>query len=155
MQIFEQSEETGRIKDFLATANPGDVLTYAAIEDATCVVMDDVGKGKLRRALHALRLDYDCEPSVGITLASHVNGMRIVGGKLERVRSAIGRAEKSSRRVHQRFFELMSPEDQRRSIFVGAAFSAMNEAAKRVRYDDANSPTNTTLVIPPQPPVGT
>ena len=154
MRIFEESEESRRIKDFLAQTKPGEVLTYKAIEAATFVKMDDSGKERLRRAIRALKLDYDCDPGIGIKMADHINGTVIVSGKLQRVRSAIGRAEKSSTRIQQKFFHLMSPEDQRRSIFVGAVFGAMNEAAKRIKREVPPTSANTKMTIPLLPSKG-
>jgi hypothetical protein len=131
--LFETSEETLHLRAFLAAQPPGARLTYAGIEEATGITMDDTGRGKLRRAAAREGLPYDTLIGMGIELASPGNGVHIIGGRLERIRHAITRTERTHANIQARFLHEMSKEDQKRCVYVGVIFSAMHAAAERVK----------------------
>jgi hypothetical protein len=131
--LFETSEETLHLRAFLAVQPPGARLSYSEIEAATGIRMDDSGRGKLRRAAVREGLPYDCLIGEGIELAGPGNGIHIIGGRLERIRHAITRTEKTHANIQARFLDQMSTEDQKRCVYVGVIFSAMHAAAERVK----------------------
>lgn len=131
--LFETSEQTLKLRAFLAQQPPGAQLTYDHIEQFTGIAMDINGRGKLRRAAAREHLAYDSVIGVGIELASPVNGVHIVGGRLERIRKAIMRTERTHAVIQQRFLDQMSEEDQKRCVYIGVVFSAMNAAAERIK----------------------
>jgi hypothetical protein len=131
--LFETSQETLHLRAFLAGQPPGARLTYAGIEEATGIPMDVLGRGKLRRAAAREQLPYDTMIGRGIVLADAGNGVHIIGGRLERIRRAITRTEKTHADIQSRFLDQMSEEDQKRCIYIGVIFSAMHAAAQRVK----------------------
>jgi hypothetical protein len=131
--LFETSEQTLKLRAFLAQQPPGARLTYEYIEQFTGITMDDAGRGKLRRAAAREHLPYDTMIGMGIELASPGNGVHIIGGRLERIRHAITRTEKTHANIQARFLDAMSEEDQKRCIYIGVIFSAMHAAAQRVK----------------------
>jgi hypothetical protein len=131
--LFETSEQTLKLRAFLAGQPPGARLSYDYIEQFTGITMDAVGRDKLRRAAAREHLPYDTMIGEGIVLADAGNGVHIIGGRLERIRHAITRTEKTHANIQSRFLDAMSKEDQKRCVYIGVVFASMNVAAERIK----------------------
>jgi hypothetical protein len=131
--LFETSAETLKLRAFLAAQPPGARISYSEIEATTGVPMNSSGRGKLRRAAIREKLPYDSVISWGIEMAAAENGVRIVGGRLERIRRATVRTEKTHQIIQQRFLEQMNPQDHAACLYIGVVFASMNAAAEKIK----------------------
>ena len=131
--LFKASDETLRIKEYLEQKNPGDIVTYDEIGAETGVNMNSKGKSRLRSALKSLGLDFDTIRGQAIVLASAQNGLGIVGGKMQRISSAINKSRETHRRIQERFLAEMTQEEQKRMVYIGATFAIIHEYSQQLK----------------------
>lgn len=127
------SESTIKIQAFLEKQKPGVEVSYKRIEHESGVRMDARGKQYLRSALRRAKIESSTIIGEGIVLADPDNAMGIVAHKLKRIDGAVRRGERSHKNIQEQFFESMSPEEQRKILFVGAVFGAIRVASENGR----------------------
>ena len=131
--LFEVSNETRVIKEFLQKQAPDSILDYLSIEQATGIRMDSAGRRRLRSAARSAGLEYDSIPNSGIRLAGPESAIDIAGGKLERIGSAVKRADKSTKRMSGQFLMDMNDENKSRMLQVTGMLGAICAAAEVYR----------------------
>ncbi len=145
------SKESVILSQFLSEQKPGSDLSWAAIEVATGVKMDTLGKGTLRRAAERLRLEYTSNHGYGIVLASAGTALPIVSERLVRIDRAVRRGDRTQQTIQEQFFASLNEDEQKRILFAGAVFGAIRVAAEsgRMLYGrrDSKSPV-VTIEIP-------
>lgn len=143
--IAEVSKQTLRIEGVLKTFRPGEYIPYHTIEQLSGVRMDHKGKGYLRTALNRLRIEYSPVIGKGIELASPTNAISIVSKRVIRIDNSVKKAEKTTRRVTDQFYNQLTEAEQNNVNFIGSAFAAIrlySQSAKKFFQKPEHKPIN-------------
>ena len=149
--VAKVSEKTLKIEAYLKTFQPGEELSFIALEVGSGVKMDTKGKGYLRTALKRAKLEYSPIHGEGIKLANPEMTMPILINKLTKVDRAVKRADKSHKNLQTKFFASLTKTEQNQLLYVGAVFGAIRVAAEngKLIYSGKNKMSNAeTLQIP-------
>lgn len=123
--IAEVSKETLRIENVLKTCKPGEFLSYANITNLSGVKMDNRGKQFLRTALNRLKLEYSPVMGKGIELAGPMNAIGIVSKRVIKIDNSVKRAEKTTKRVTNQFYDQLGEHEQKNINYLGAVFASL------------------------------
>lgn len=148
--IAQVSEDTLKIQAFIDSQRPGAILTYTEIQSATGVRMNTDGKAKLRRACKRARREYSPVRGSGIRLASAETALSLVSNRLVSINNATKRGDKTTKLMHEQFFESLSTAEQRQILFAGAVFGAIRVAAEngKLLYKKNKEVANDVVQIP-------
>lgn len=125
MTIAEVSKQTLQIENVLKAAKPGDTITYKNLEVLSGVRMDNKGKGYLRTAMNRLKLEYSPVRGEGIELASPENSISIVSKRVVKIDNSVRRAEKTTKRVTNQFYDKLNEHEQRNVNYLSAVFASL------------------------------
>src|SRR6186997_969054 len=120
--IAEVSKQSLQIENVLKAAKPGDFITYKNLEVLSGVRMDNRGKGYMRTALNRLKLEYTPRMGEGIELASPENAISIVSKRVIKIDSSVRRAEKTTKRITNQFYDDLPEHAQKNVNYLGAVF---------------------------------
>lgn len=123
--IAEISKQALKIEAALKSAKPGELITYKNMEIMSGVLMDDKGKGYLRTALNRLKLEYTVIRGEGIELASAENAIAIVSRRVIKIDNTVKRAEKTTKRISNQFYDKLSESEQRNVNYLSAVFGSL------------------------------
>jgi hypothetical protein len=123
--IAEVSKQTLQIERVLKQAKPGDFITYKNLEVLSGVKMDNKGKSYMRTALNRLKLEYSPRPGEGIVLASPENSISIVSKRVIKIDSSVKRAEKTTKRITNQFYDKLTEHEQRNVNYLSAVFASL------------------------------
>lgn len=123
--IAEISKQTLQIESVLKNAKPGDIITYKNLEILSGVRMDNKGKGYMRTALNRLKLEYSPIVGEGIELASPENSISIVSKRVIRIDSSVRKAEKTTKRITNQFYDKLSEHEQKNVNYLSAVFASL------------------------------
>lgn len=138
--LFEASNETRILKEYLQKQAPDSMLDYLSIESATGIRMDAAGRRRLRSAARSAAIEYDSIPNSGIRLAGPDTAIDIAGGKLERIGTAVKRADKSTKRISGQFLMEMTDENKQRMLHVTSMLGAICAAAEIYKMSKKQPP---------------
>lgn len=134
METFkEPSAETLKIENALKVTRPGEFISYKNIEQFTGVRMDNRGKGFLRTALNRLRLEYTPLKGKGIQLASAETAIAIVSRRVIKIDNSVKRAEKTTKRISNQFYDKLSEPEQKTVNFLSSIFSALRSYSRSAK----------------------
>lgn len=125
MTIAEVSKQTLQIESVLRAAKPGDFITYKNLELLSGVKMDNKGKGYMRTALNRLKLEYSPRMGEGIELASPENSISIVSKRVIKIDSSVKRAEKTTKRITNQFYDKLTEHEQKNVNYLSAVFASL------------------------------
>lgn len=123
--IAEVSKQALQIEGVLRNAKPGDILTYKNLEILSGVRMDNKGKGYLRTALNRLKLEYAAIRGEGIELASPTNSIALVSRRVIKIDNSVKRAEKTTKRISNQFYDQLNEHEQRNVNYLSAVFGSL------------------------------
>lgn len=123
--IAEVSKQTLQIESVLKAAKPGDFITYKNLEVLSGVRMDNKGKGYMRTALNRLKLEYSPRMGEGIELASPENSISIVSKRVIKIDNSVKRAEKTTKRVQNQFYDKLTEHEQKNVNYLSAVFASL------------------------------
>jgi hypothetical protein len=123
--IAEVSKQTLQIESVLKQAKPGDYITYKNLEVLSGVKMDNRGKGYMRTALNRLTLEYSPVTGHGIILASPENSISIVSKRVIIIDSSVKRAEKTTKRITNQFYDKLNEHEQKNVNYLSAVFASL------------------------------
>lgn len=123
--IAEVSKQTLQIESVLKTAKPGDFITYKNLEILSGVKMDNKGKSYMRTALNRLKLEYSPRMGEGIELASPANSISIVSKRVIKIDNSVKRAEKTTKRVQNQFYDQLTEHEQKNVNYLSAVFASL------------------------------
>lgn len=123
--IAEVSKQALKIESVLRASKPGDFITYKNLEILSGVKMDDKGKGYMRTALNRLKLEYSPVVGEGIQLASPENAIAIVSKRVIKIDNSVKRAEKTTKRVTNQFYDKLTEHEQRNVNYLSAVFASL------------------------------
>lgn len=123
--IAEVSKETLRLENILSASKPGEFISYKNIESLSGIKMDNRGKGFLRTALNRLKIEYTPVRGKGIELASASNAIAIVSRRVIKIDNSVKRAEKTTKRVTNQFYDKLSEHEQRNVNYLSAVFASL------------------------------
>lgn len=129
----EVSQQTLKIENSLKLCKPGEFIDYIKLEKLTGVKMDNTGKGYLRTALNRLKLEYTTIKGVGIELASETNAIAIVSRKVIRIDNSVKRAEKTTKRITNQFYDKLSDHEQKNVNYLSAVFSSLRAYSRSAK----------------------
>lgn len=144
--ISEVSKQTLQIESVLKAAKPGDFITYRNLEILSGVKMDTKGKGYMRSALNRLKLEYCPVIGEGIQLASPENSISIVSKRVIRIDSSVRRAEKTTKRITNQFYDKLTEHEQKNVNYLSAVFASLraySQSAKTFFKKTENKAINT------------
>lgn len=131
--IAEVSKQTLQIESVLKQAKPGDFITYRNLEVLSGVKMDNRGKAYMRTALNRLKLEYSPRPGEGIVLASPENSISIVSKRVIKIDSSVKRAEKTTKRITNQFYDKLTENEQRNVNYLSAVFASLRAYSQSAR----------------------
>lgn len=143
--IAQASSQTLRIENVLKTSRPGEFITYKNIEVLSGVKMDNKGKGYLRTALNRLKLEYSPVPGEGIELASAQNAIVIVSKRVVKIDNSVKKAEKTTKRITNQFYDKLSESEQKNVNYLSAVFASLraySQSAKMFFKKTEHKPIN-------------
>lgn len=144
--ISEVSKQTLQIESVLKAAKPGDFITYKNLEILSGVKMDNKGKGYMRTALNRLKLEYSPRMGEGIELASPENSISIVSKRVIKIDNSVKRAEKTTKRVTNQFYDKLTEHEQKNVNYLSAVFASLraySQSAKTFFKKTENKAINT------------
>ena len=129
------SEESLALVNYLKDVEHGQILSYQQIEQDTGVKMNtQAGRSYLRTACKKLKREYSCLRGVGIQLMGVNTATTLIVGRLVKIDNAVKRGERTYNNVSVAFYNELSPAEQKKINFVGAAFGAIRVAAENGKY---------------------
>lgn len=131
--IAQASSQTLKIENVLKAYKPGEFIPYKNIESLTGVKMDNKGKGYLRTALNRLKLEYSPVSGQGIELASAQNAIVIVSKRVIKIDNSVKRAEKTTKRITNQFYNDLPEHDQKNVNYLSAVFAALSAYSKSAK----------------------
>lgn len=143
--IAQASSQTLRIENVLKTSRPGEFITYKNIESLSGVKMDNKGKGYLRTALNRLKLEYSPVSGQGIELASAQNAIVIVSKRVVKIDNSVKKAEKTTKRITNQFYDKLSESEQKNVNYLSAVFASLraySQSAKMFFKKTEHKPIN-------------
>lgn len=143
--IAQASSQTLRIENVLKSSRPGDFITYKNIEALSGVKMDNKGKGYLRTALNRLKLEYSPVAGQGIELASAQNAIVIVSKRVVKIDNSVKKAEKTTKRITNQFYDKLSESEQKNVNYLSAVFGSLraySQSAKMFFKKTEHKPIN-------------
>lgn len=123
--IAEVSKQALKLESVLKDAKPGEVITYKNLELLSGVKMDERGKGYMRTALNRLKLEYSPLRGEGIELASPENSISIVSRRVIKIDSSVRKAEKTTKRITNQFYDKLTEHEQRNVNYLSAVFASL------------------------------
>lgn len=123
--IAEVSKQTLQIERVLKQTKPGDFITYKNLEVLSGVKMDNKGKGYMRTALNRLNIEYSPVPGEGIQLASPENAIAIVSKRVIKIDNSVKRAERTTKRVTNQFYDKLTKNEQQNVNYLSAVFASL------------------------------
>jgi hypothetical protein len=123
--IAEVSKQTLLIESALKDSKSGEFITYKKIESITGVKMDNKGKSYLRTALNRLKLEYSPVRGEGIELASPENSIALVSKRVIKIDNSVKRAEKTTKRITNQFYDKLSEAEQKNVNYLSAVFGSL------------------------------
>ena len=142
MSNFKPSHDSTVIESFFSTAPHGAFISYADIESATSVTMDNAGKSALRQALNRLKLPYDVRRGEGVELCGKDNAERIIAGKIRRIDTSVKNADKTQKQVCSLHLPDMDEDTKKRILLVGSALGAIIAASRQYKEIMKPAPSN-------------
>lgn len=143
--IAEVSKETLKIENILKISKPGEFITYKNIEKISGVRMDNKGKSYLRTALNRLKFEYSPVKGEGIQLASPENAIAIVSKRVIKIDNSVKRAEKTTKRVTNQFYDKLTEHEQKNVNYLSAVFASLraySQSAKMFFKKTEHKPIN-------------
>ena len=129
----QASEEYLKLLVYVEEQPHGRLLEYVAVEKATGVPMDTVGRSKLRRAILRQGREYSVVTNVGFKLADAGSIMGILSSKLARIDTSVNRADRAQNIGQKEFLESLPQDQQQGVLYLGAIFGAIKVAAENGR----------------------
>ena len=123
--IAEVSKQTLQIENVLEKAKAGDFITYKNLEILSGVKMNNRGKGYMRTALNRLKIEYTPIRGEGIELASPENSISIVSRRVIKIDNSVKRAEETTKRVTEQFYDQLSENEQKNVNYLSAVFASL------------------------------
>lgn len=123
--LAEVSKQTLQIEAVLRNAKPGDFITYKNLEILSGVRMDIKGKSYMRSALNRLKMEYTPRPGEGIELACPENSIQLVSKRVVRIDNSVKRAEKTTKRVVNQFYDKLNEHEQKNVNYLSAVFGSL------------------------------
>jgi hypothetical protein len=123
--IAEISKQSLKLEETLRSFKAGEFIPYKILESLSGVRMDNKGKGYLRTALNRLKLEYSPVIGQGIQLASAENAISIVSKRVIRIDNSVKRAEKTTKRVTNQFYDKLTEHEQRNVNYLSAVFASL------------------------------
>lgn len=130
---FKASEHTLMIEAYLKTLNAGDRVSYETIAQESAVPMDTKGKSYLRTAANRLNIEYSSIRGQGIELCSEMNATGMIATRVQRIDKSVKRADKTTKRVTDQFYEKLSNEDKQHVNVVASMFGAIRAYSNNAR----------------------
>lgn len=143
--IAQASNQTLKIENILKSCKPGEFVTYKSLEGLTGVRMDNKGKGYLRTALNRLKLEYSPVSGQGIELASPSTAIQIVSKRVIRIDNTVKKAEKTTKRITNQFYDKLSEPEQKNVNYLSAVFASLraySQSAKTFFKRTEHKPIN-------------
>lgn len=131
--IAELSKQSIHIENTLKDRKPGDFITYGEIESTTGVKMDNKGKSYLRTALNRLKMEYAVVRGQGIELAGTSNAIAIVSKRVIKIDNSVKRAEKTTKRISDQFYEKLEDHEQKNINYLSAVFGSLRAYSKSAK----------------------
>lgn len=131
--IAEVSKQSLKLENILKTFRPGEFIAYKNLESLSGVRMDNKGKGYLRTALNRLKLEYSPVVGQGIQLASPENAIAIVSKRVIRIDNSVKRAEKTTKRVTDQFYDKLGDHEQKNVNYLSAVFASLRAYSKSAK----------------------
>lgn len=123
--IAKVSDETLKIENVLQSLKPGEEITYQRLKELSGVTMDNKGKAYMRTAMNRLKLEYSPMFGLGVKLCDSNVATQFIGTKVVRIDKAVRRAEKTTKRVTNQFYNQLNEHDQKQVNFIGSVFAAI------------------------------
>lgn len=119
------SEQTLKIESVIKHLRPGDFISYQNIFELSGVRMDVKGRSYLRTALNRLGIEYTSVWGKGIELASHKNAISIVASRVVKIDNSVKRAEKTTKRITNQFYDKLNEDEQKNVNYLSAIFASL------------------------------
>jgi hypothetical protein len=143
--IAEVSKQSLKLENILRSSRPGEFISYKNLESLSGVRMDNKGKGYLRTALNRLKLEYSPVIGQGIQLADAGNAIAIVSKRVIKIDNSVKRAEKTTKRITNQFYDKLNEHEQKNVNYLSAVFASLraySQTAKQFFKKTEHKPIN-------------
>lgn len=138
--INEVSQDTIKLEAYLEEKKPGDVLYFSEVENETGVKMTATGKGYLRTAIKRAGHLYIPVRGVGVELVSEKTATTVISHRVIRIDNSVKKAEKTTKKVADKFYEKLNNEQKNHVNFIGSVFAAIRAYSVNAKKILANRP---------------
>lgn len=129
-QNFQASQEYLLLKAYVERRGIGDLIEYSNVEGATGVVMDALGKAKLRRAIESCGHAHTCIASIGYKLAAPDDAPFITGRGLLRMDGVRRRETRHIRNMRNAFGEELDVGARQQMDLAASAYQAIGQVVQ-------------------------